>query len=272
MSTKLQDSGASPGFWHDFRRFFFRGLAAVLPPLLTIMILVYVFNFVQNKLGKPINTAAKWVVVQVLGIRWGLPFEPEGTEKAWLKVEEIWKDYSLSWIGIVLALIVIYIIGRFLASYVGRAIWRTLERALLRAPLIRTIYPSVKTVTDFLLSKPAISVSRVVAVEYPRKGVWSVGLVTNTGMKTLAEAAGTELLTIFVPSSPTPITGYTITVRREEVIDLSMTVDEALRFTVSGGVLIPPPLQMEGTPLPSVQPAAHGGGEATIKQEEADGE
>ena len=81
--------------------------------------------------------------------------------------------------------------------------------------------------------------SRVVAVEYPRKGVWSIGLVTGPGMRTLQNANEGVYLTVFIPSSPTPVTGYTITVRRDEVIDLPVHVDDALRFTVSGGVIMP---------------------------------
>ena len=81
--------------------------------------------------------------------------------------------------------------------------------------------------------------SRVVAVEYPRKGIWSLGLVTGPGMRTVHEQLGGDLLTVFIPSSPTPVTGYTITVRRNEVIDLPMSIDDAFRFTISGGVIMP---------------------------------
>jgi len=79
----------------------------------------------------------------------------------------------------------------------------------------------------------------VVAVEYPRKGIWSIGLATNPGMRTLHESTGEDLLTVFIPSSPTPVTGYTITVGRDKIIDLPMSIDEALRFTISGGVIQP---------------------------------
>jgi len=270
MGTIPQEVKAARGFWHDFRRFFFRGLAAVLPPLLTIMILVYVFNFVQNKLGKHIDQAVKWMVVQYIALRSG-QYDPRGPEAAWDRVKDTWSEYHLSWIGIIVALILIYILGRFLASYVGRALWRMVERALSRTPLVRQIYPSVKQVTDFLLSEPKISFARVVAVEYPRKGIWSLGFVTGSGMRRLEERLGSELVTVFVPSSPTPVTGYTITVRRNETVDLPLTVDEALRFTVSGGVLTPPQQRTEAKPGWPKEPAALSAEQATMK-EEADGE
>ena len=81
--------------------------------------------------------------------------------------------------------------------------------------------------------------SGVVAVPYPRKGIWSVGLLTGTPMKAIQESAGEEMVTIFIPSSPTPVTGYTITVPRRDIIELALSVDEALRFIISAGVIKP---------------------------------
>jgi uncharacterized membrane protein len=78
-----------------------------------------------------------------------------------------------------------------------------------------------------------------VTVEYPRKGIWAVGLVTGGTMRSIEHESG-DALTIFIPSSPTPFTGYTITVPRGEVHELPISIDEALRFTISGGVLVPP--------------------------------
>ena len=240
MAERPQDPPVPHGFWNDFRRFFFRGLAAVLPPLVTVMILVWIFTFVQDKLGTHVNTASKWVVVQAIGIAQKMPLSLRGHEAVWRAVEKIWRTYHLGWIGVMLAFVGIYIFGRFVASFVGHSAWRVIEHGLLRTPVVKQIYPSVKQVTDFLLSDRTVSFSRVVAVEYPRKGIWSLGFVTGPGFRGLREAVGTELLTVFIPSSPTPVTGYTITVRRDEVVDLGLTVDEALRFTVSGGVLVPP--------------------------------
>jgi len=226
------------GFMDDFRRFFLRGLAAVLPTLLTVMIVVYVFRFVQNYIGVYINMGVIYLLDVILE-NW----DAERLKKFW------WTDYPyLQGVGFVLALVGIYFVGRFVASLVGRNVWRVIERGLMRAPVIKQIYPNVKQVTDFFLTKPRTSFSRVVAVEYPRKGIWSLGLVTGSGMRAVSEALDTDLLTVFIPSSPTPVTGYTITVRRDEVIDLPISIDEALRFTVSGGVVVPPAQQLPAEP------------------------
>lgn len=216
-------------FWTDFRRFFVRGLAAVLPTVLTVVIIIYVFRFVQGNIGNYINAGVIYLLTQVQGV--------------WDETQ-LWSAWSEHWylqgVGFVLAIVGIYFIGRFVASFVGRSLWGMVERALTRTPVIKQIYPNLKQVTDFFFRERKVEFSRVVAVEYPRKGIWSLGLVTGSGMRKLGEALGSQLLTVFIPSSPTPVTGYTITVRRDEVIDLPLSIDEALRFTVSGGVVVPP--------------------------------
>ena len=228
----------SEGFAGDFRRFFLRGLAAVLPTVLTLMIIIYVFRFVDTKIGRYINIGGVWILCKLLEAHGGGAGGSESFEALWVKYFSLWNTYFW-WVGFVLAVVAIYIFGRFVASYIGRGVWRLTEQGLLRLPVLRAIYPYVKQVTDFLFSEKKIEFSRVVAVEYPHKGVWSLGLVTGAGMRVLQNSAGSSLLTVFIPSSPTPVTGYTITVRRNEVLDLPMSIDDALRFTVSAGVIMP---------------------------------
>ncbi|GAH87960.1 unnamed protein product, partial [marine sediment metagenome] len=81
--------------------------------------------------------------------------------------------------------------------------------------------------------------SRVVAVEYPRKGIWSMGFVTGSGLKRVVDNVKKEFLTVLIPTSPTPFTGFVIMVPKKQTIELDMTVEEALRFAVSGGVIAP---------------------------------
>jgi uncharacterized membrane protein len=114
-----------------------------------------------------------------------------------------------------------------------------LEKGFVKLPLVKQVYPYIKQITDFILSRPDFSFSKVVAIQYPRTGVWSLGLVTGKGIQKIVEAHQREFLTVFVPSSPTPFTGYVIMTAKDETIELDMTVEEALRFTVSGGVITP---------------------------------
>jgi len=151
------------------------------------------------------------------------------------------KYWVLNTIGFAIAIILVYIVGYFLSGLLGKTTWRVVETSIQRIPLIRSVYPNIKQVTDFLFGDRLFEFTGVVAVEYPRKGVWSLGLLTGPGMKTIEnETKEMDLVTIFIPSSPTPVTGYTITVPKSETIELALSIDEALRFTISGGVIKPP--------------------------------
>jgi uncharacterized membrane protein len=95
--------------------------------------------------------------------------------------------------------------------------------------------------------------SRVVAVEYPRKGIWSLGFVTGSGFEKVASVVRREFLTVFVATSPTPFTGFVITVPKKLTIDLDMTIEEAFRFIVSGGVIAPGAKQAAALPKPGLE-------------------
>ena len=127
-----------------------------------------------------------------------------------------------------------------MAAGFGRMFWNLVEKGIFRLPLVRNVYSSVKQVTDFMFSENEIEYTRIVAVEYPRKGVWSLGFVTGESMWQIREAAGEPVLSVLIPSSPMPVTGYTITVLKSETVDLDITLDQAFQFTISCGVVVPP--------------------------------
>lgn len=147
--------------------------------------------------------------------------------------------WYMNFIGLIIAVIAVYIAGRLLGGFFGRRIYRKIESVITSVPVFKQVYPHVKQIVDFLFNdEQPIKFNRVVVVQYPRKGIWSIGFLTGPSMKSIVDHAG-EALTVFVPSSPTPFTGYTITVPKDDVMELSLSVDEAVRFLVSGGVLIP---------------------------------
>ena len=111
--------------------------------------------------------------------------------------------------------------------------------AIHRLPLVRSVYSAVKQVTDFFFSEQPMKFTRVVAVEYPRAGMWSIAFVTSEGFQAIRAAANEPLVGVFIPTSPMPMTGYALTVRKSEVVDLHMTIDEAIQFIVSCGLVIP---------------------------------
>lgn len=137
-------------------------------------------------------------------------------------------------------ILLMYLLGKFLAAGVGRILWNSMEAVITQVPIIRTVYSSVKQVTDFFVGESDIEFKRVVAVEYPRKGLWSVGFVTGESLRTIRGAADQEpIVSVLMPTSPVPGTGFTITVRKSETVDVDIPIEQALQFVVSCGVVIP---------------------------------
>jgi uncharacterized membrane protein len=129
------------------------------------------------------------------------------------------------------------------------------EKFIMNMPFLRRVYPYVKQVTDFLFTQDGQKklFSRVVAVEYPRKGIWSIGFVTGSGLGEVAGNVKKEFITVLIPTAPTPFTGFIIMVPKKLTIELNMTIEEAFRFIVSGGVITPGSKQVwAGLPEPEL--------------------
>jgi uncharacterized membrane protein len=216
----------------NFKSYFFRGLAVLLPTGLTLWILAAGYKFIQQHVTVHINQGIVWLIMHIQG-----DAGPSKEDLTRILVE----GTAGSVLGFFVALIAVCIVGALLASVVGRVLWGFIETFIKNTPLLNRIYPYVKQVTDFILTRKEQEklFSRVVAVEYPRKGIWSIGLVTGTGIRDINRRAGTECLTVLIPNSPTPVTGYVILVPREQTIPLEMTIEEAFRFALSAGVIAP---------------------------------
>jgi uncharacterized membrane protein len=258
---------------HPFRRAVLRGLGVVLPPLLTIVVFLWAWNLISRYVLEPVEAGTRFVVVWAI---WDVRDQaPNGVNSAsyhelpngqWIpkhiyervkanpgeKTPQTPKAYydryvRLVWLPrtrvipafLALFILILYLLGRFLAAGMGRWIWASFESLVHRLPVIRNVYSSVKQVTDFIFSEQEIEFNRVVAVEYPRKGIWSVGFVTGESILDIRSAANEPVLTVLIPTSPMPATGFTITVRKSETVDLDVTVDEAIQMIVSCGVVIP---------------------------------
>jgi uncharacterized membrane protein len=225
------------GFGEDFRRFFTSGMAALLPTLITLWLLIKIWDFLWESLGKHIIFGIAWIwdSWSEIGI---VPFRPRAQIGMTLDESNWW----VRLLGVVLAVLLDYIVGVFVGNFIGRTFYRLAERAVMRIPLVRAVYPAVKQVTDFFLSRrptDQFAASRVVAVQPHAQSIWSIGLVTGGGLAPLSEAAGEEMVTVFVPSTPTAFTGYVLVVPRKNVVELPLKVEEAMRLLISGGVIGP---------------------------------
>lgn len=277
----------------SFRRAVLRGLGVLLPPLLTFVILVWLFSTFQQYVLNPLENAATFVITRVIDDTQPPPV-PASAERLtpnadraeryrddgrvyvqlpddyWIPetvyervqhdpgeeapqtsrnfyrryVELTWlKRYLVLPLFLMVFVSLLSFLGRFLAYGIGRVFYNSMEAIIRQVPFIRTVYTSVKQVTDFVFTENETEFTRVVAVEYPRMGIWSLGFVTGDGMRSMAEAAREPVVTVLIPTSPMPATGYTIAIRRSEVVDLDISVDQAIQFIVSCGVVVPLPQQ-----------------------------
>ena len=285
--------GKKPGPLDPFRRAVLRGLAVLLPPLLTIVIFLWVWNTVTDYLLAPMESGARRLlvtnyqqnIVPADAIAADNVKDGRGTYEGvlyqlvddgrfvladdydWLKqdlgfdpptssAEEFYRvfvdrrflqGYIVIPFFLCVFLLMLYLLGKFLAAGVGRFFWMQFERIINRLPLVRNVYSSVKQVTDFLFSEREIEYTRVVAVEYPRKGIWTLAMVTGESLLDIHSAANEPMLSVLVPTSPMPFTGFTVTVKKSETLDLNITIDQAFQFIVSCGVVVPPQQVVPGS-------------------------
>ena len=217
-----------------FKNYFLRGIVVLLPTISTIWIFIWGFTFIQENISIYINRSIVWLIMFVNH------YQDDASRET---LNKFWVEGVGALTGFIVALIVVCAVGAMLASVVGKTLWRMFERFILRMPFLGQVYPYIKQLIDFLFSSQKqrkAAFSRVVAVEFPRSGVWAIALVTGSGIKKITDNVQKEFLTVFVPSTPTPFTGYTVVIPKDQTIDLNITIEEAFRFVVSGGVIIPP--------------------------------
>jgi uncharacterized membrane protein len=237
----------------------------LLPTIITIGLIWWVFDFLWNSLGK-------WII-SAIGYLWLLA-EDQGWTETPVNAGYIREQLDSAWwskpLGVLLALLLIYLVGLFVGNFLGRTLYRATEALVMRIPFIRAVYPAVKQVTDFLLADrdQQFEGSRVVAVRPHANDIWSVALVTGSGLAPLNEKTKRTMVTVFVPSSPTAFSGYVMLAPREDVVELPMSVEEALRLLISGGVITPgkDPKRLgrrSAEPEAQLPPAAEGGSTST---------
>jgi len=148
-----------------------------------------------------------------------------------------WLGFPLPGAGLLLSALVLLLTGMAAANIMGQRMVRWWEGLLSRIPIVRSIYSSVKQVSDTLLSPDGHSFRRAVLVEFPQRGQWAVAFVVGLASERVAGGLGDGLLMVYVPTAPNPTSGYTLVVRPDEVRELDMSVDEALKFVISLGVV-----------------------------------
>lgn len=195
------------------RRYLLTGIVVTAPITITIY-LTYVFlTFIDNHVGRIIP-------------------------------EQWYSDYyggtAIPGLGLIVSLSFFIVIGWLATNFLGRFIIRMYEYLLDRMPVIRTVYGATKQIFETIAASQSTAFREAVMLEYPRKGVWSIGFVTG---RTEGEVQGhtkAETINVFVPTTPNPTSGYLLFVPKKELVFLEMTVEEAVKLVVSAGIITPP--------------------------------
>jgi uncharacterized membrane protein len=141
--------------------------------------------------------------------------------------------------GVVLAVVMVLATGMIVANFLGRRIVVAWESLLARIPVVRNLYAGIKQVLEAVLAADGKSFRKVLLVEYPRKGVWSLAFMTSSDLGEVQEKTAGDVVSVFIPTTPNPTSGFVLMVQRSEVIEMDMTVEEGLKMIISMGVVVP---------------------------------
>jgi uncharacterized membrane protein len=147
--------------------------------------------------------------------------------------------FNVPGMGVVLTLFAILLVGILTANFIGRRLLHWWEALLRRIPVVNFIYSSVKQVSDTLFSPSGQAFRKAVLLQFPRSGTWAVGFVVGSPGESIGTVVGAGALTVYVPTAPNPTSGYIVIVQQQELVELDITVDDALKFVVSMGVAAP---------------------------------
>ena len=195
---------------HRLRTYFLAGLLTLIPLIVTIGILSWLFNVLDGFLGPYIYD---------------------------------WLGRPVPGLGLISTIVLVFGIGVVTTNIIGRRLMGAVDKALHRIPLVRSIYSTTKQVSDSLLQARTAAFQQVVLIEYPRRGMYQIGFVTGMMegpfQEQLAAKAGERLVNVFVPATPNPMAGYLVLLPERDVHVLGISVQDGLKLVISGGLAAP---------------------------------
>ena len=196
-----------------FRRFFLTGLLVTAPIIITIYVTWLVITFIDIKVAN--------LLPEYLDFRKALTYQVPG-------------------IGLLIVIFVITLIGAITPGLIGRNLLKLGEIILFKTPVIRTLYSSIKQIMETVMSTNSKSFKEVVLVEYPRKDIWVIAFVTSSVKGEIDnKIKKSDLVSIFVPTTPNPTSGFLLFVAKKDLIYLDMPVEQAVKLVISGGIVSP---------------------------------
>ena len=205
-----QPPAKRPGVFGRLRSWFLTGLLVTAPVLLTVYITWAAIELIDGQVASILPGFNQLVFANIPGA------------------------------GLIIGLILITAIGAIAAGFLGRWIIRLGESILNRMPVVRTIYGASKQILETVISTQSDAFRNAVLVEYPRRGLWVIGFVTGGTRGEVAEQIDIEMVNVFIPTTPNPTSGFLLFCPRDEVIYLEMSVEDAVKLVVSGGIVHPP--------------------------------
>ncbi|MBL0420984.1 DUF502 domain-containing protein [Ramlibacter sp. AW1] len=196
---------------HALRKWLFAGLLVVLPVAVTMWVIQWIIATLDQTL---LILPTAWQPDRLLG-------------------------FHLPGLGVLLALSILLLVGAVASNFVGRKLLAWSDRVFNRIPVVRSIYSGVKQVSDTLFSENGNAFRKAVLLQWPRPDVWTIGFVTGAPGGDVVNHLVGDWVSVYVPTTPNPTGGYFVMLRRSECVELRMSVDEALRYVISMGVVVP---------------------------------
>jgi len=194
------------------RKYFITGLLVLVPLVITLWVLNLIIGTLDQSL---LLLPPQWRPELLLG-------------------------FNLPGVGTILTLLIIFITGVITRNFVGNRLVKLWELLLQRIPVVSSIYSSVKQVSDTLFSSSGNAFRKALLVQYPREGIWTIAFQTGVPGGDVKNHLSGDYVSVYVPTTPNPTSGFFLMLRREDTIELNMSVDEALKYIVSMGVVAPP--------------------------------
>jgi uncharacterized membrane protein len=207
------------------RRYLIAGVLVWMPILATIIVIRFLVGLMDETLT---ILPAAWQPEALLGFR-------------------------IPGLGAILAFVVLLLTGMFGTNLLGKQLVGGWEGLMKRIPFVRTVYGGVKSFAETVFTDQGKSFKKVVVVQYPRVGIWSIGFVVAEQMGELSDRTGSDLVGVFIPTTPNPTSGFIIFVPRNDVVELTMTIDQAMKMVLTLGVVVPDPKRVA---TPAAGPAA----------------
>lgn len=208
----------SPGMFARMRAYFLTGVLVSAPLAITFGLAWWFIEFVDSK------------VIPLIPAH----YNPEN----YLPIG--YEDYGIPGFGLLVVLVFITVVGWFTTNFAGRALIKLYERILGRIPAVRSIYSAVKQILETVLANQSNAFRQAVLLEYPRRGMWAIGFITGETKGEVQHLTEDTVINIFLPTTPNPTSGFLLFVPRRDIVILDMTVEEAIKMVMSGGIVTPP--------------------------------